>query len=380
MKLTLNSPQLILLKDLSSCVQPVVDDFTKSVFEDYVDYPLEKRKMVTAEKAVSDFEMAVNRARDLITSNNGDGENSAEFEAAFTKAKDAFNVAAMSYNRAVLRFERRTSLYMKCSPLTRGFLSPRSGKHWDPWADDASSPRRAEWAEMSFIIIILVVFGLFATGSLLASFNIGGTNIYDVHHSLANLNIELSTAEVSEIATSLSSFMSNGPKNHSAANLFTMDFWAQQKEKASINMSITAAQGKEMLGFIAKQVHIQTREWSSKAIQLVEKINTVDLAEYTHELEKQLGISIFQSSEDTDLSLETMCPLPQPVGKLPSSHGVCRVKRSRSDFVYALGQLENFALRAHELSSPNLLVAKMQSFQNSRGRVQGTYKSRSVNC
>lgn len=372
MKLTVNSPQMILLRDLSSCVQPVVDDFTKSVFEEYVDYPLEKRKMVTAEKAVHDFEMAVSRARDLITSGNND--NLAELDAAFTKAKDAFNLAAMSYNRAVFRFNRRTSLYMKCSPLTRGLMSPRSGNHWDPWADDVSSPRRAEFAEMTFIIIILVVFGLFATGSLLSSFNIGRTDIPDVHQSLASIGMKLSAPNVSEIASSLSSFMSNSPKGYNATNVFSMEHWGKQKEKANINLSITAAHGKKMLGFISEKADIQTSEWSSKASQLVAKAKAMDLAMYTRELGERLGIPLFLSSEEADISLETICPIPQPVAKFPSAHDICRVKRNRSGSIFSL-PLENLALRA-----PSFAKSTQNEddffFQISRGEVQATSKSK----
>lgn len=169
--LTLASPQVVSLRDLGSCARLAVDEFSTSVFEEYIDYPLERQKKISAEKAVGDFEAAVTRTKDLITKCE-DGV-SPEVEIAFKNAEDSFNSIALIFNRGVVRYERRLSLYMKCSPLTRGILSPREGKQWDPWADDAASPRREEFAEMSFTVIVLAVFSSFLVGYLLSSYDIG---------------------------------------------------------------------------------------------------------------------------------------------------------------------------------------------------------------
>lgn len=171
MTLTLVSPQIASLIDLSTCVPLSVDDFSSSVVEEYIDYPLETQKMVTAEKAINEFETAVTRTKEMIDS--FEGEISPEVETAFQKARESFNLALSNFNSGVARYERRMSLYMKCSPLTRGILSPREGKQWDPWADDATSPRREEFAEMSCVIVVMAVFGSFFMGYMLSLYKIG---------------------------------------------------------------------------------------------------------------------------------------------------------------------------------------------------------------
>lgn len=248
MKLTLKSPQMILLKDLSSCVQLVVDDFTESVFEEYIDFPLERRKMITAEKAVSDFEVAVNRVRDLITS-SGYNTN-AEIDSAFSQAKDAFNLAAASFNNAVARFDRRTLIYMKCSPLTRGVFSPREGDHWDPWADDISSPRRAEFAEISFVVIALAVFGLFAAGSVLSSYNIGKMASVDIR-SLSSVDVASLSPRLQDMTSSLSSCVPEVSDMQKMTRFLDQEFWKEQREKVGFQYLDNIAVAKESIKNVA---------------------------------------------------------------------------------------------------------------------------------
>lgn len=340
MKLSLTSPQMMLLKDLSSCVQPVVDDFTKSVFEEYIDHPLERRKMVTAEKAVTDFEVAVSRARDLITSS--EGHSTAEVELAFSKAKDAFNMAATSFNSAVVRFERRTSLYMKCSPLTRGILSPREGRHWDPWADDATSPRRAEFAEMSFVAIIFAVFGLFAMGSLLSSYNIGMPGSSNVQQSISDINMAFRVPNVTEMTSSFSSFMSGGLNTRATARLLTEEFWRQQREEMIFHIS-KVSRGKDVIGKVSRQGQLHRKAFSKMLI--IRKL--LWFSQKLHEKHFPGILSECLSSVSMDKSgllSQAMCPPRQPAKKLFTSREVCGLNESKNQSQLKL--LSDFTSRA----------------------------------
>lgn len=245
LNLTLASPQVVSLRDLGSCARLAVDEFSTSVFEEYIDYPLETQKKISAEKAVGDFEAAVTHTRDLITKCK-DGV-SPEVEMAFKKAKDSFNSIAAIFNRGVVRYERRLSLYMKCSPLTRGILSPREGKQWDPWADDAASPRREEFAEMSFIVIVLAVFSSFLVGYLLSSYDIGKASSGHMQQPWSAVGASLYVRNVTKFSPISFLLRTGSFETRKVARRLTETFWIPRRETSSSDLFQLVRQGKNII-------------------------------------------------------------------------------------------------------------------------------------
>lgn len=159
------APEITDLSHFSVSVQPIVDDFMKSVIADPIDYPVERRKKQIAHRAVSEFETACSRAENVISTSNP--HVTADLRAVYSQAKDAFNLAAVTFNRANIRFDKRKQQFLRSHALNMSFLSPRALRRFEVWKEEAvaASPRMVQVAEVGFLGIVFTVFCLMMVGS-----------------------------------------------------------------------------------------------------------------------------------------------------------------------------------------------------------------------
>lgn len=161
----IGAPEITDLSHFSVSVQPIVDDFMQSVIADPIDYPKERRKQQIARRAVAEFETACSRAETILSAYSP--HITADLRATYTQAKDAFNLAAVTFNRANIRFDKRKEQFLRSSALNMSFLSPRTLRKFEMWKEEAvaASPRVVKVAEVGFLGIVFLVFLTMVVGS-----------------------------------------------------------------------------------------------------------------------------------------------------------------------------------------------------------------------
>lgn len=192
----------------SECLHSAVQEFVVAVSRDYIDFSVEQEREDAASRAIESFEkacMEANRAASALSDSN----RAIQLREVVSGKKEGTSVDIITYQRAMLRFKKRKAQFKKCNPLTRNLLSPRASKY-DPWGEDSASPRSRELGEILCILIPFVILGLFATGYVLASNEVGGkTSSFAsrLPNKLPNLRIPFIRSNVTGIAESLTQFI-----------------------------------------------------------------------------------------------------------------------------------------------------------------------------
>lgn len=116
--------EIVNLNHFQKSVQPIVDDFMQAVREEYIDMKQECRLERVSALAVEEFEDACNRAEEILDTCNE--KVTKDLRAVYSEAKDAFYLAAVTYNRAVIRLDKRREHFDRCNTITSDVVSARA--------------------------------------------------------------------------------------------------------------------------------------------------------------------------------------------------------------------------------------------------------------
>lgn len=159
--------------DVRNCITDVatnVADFVEAVSCEFIDYPYESKKQHKATYAVNELEKACRRALD-VSKTIADKNKGTQIRAVVAEAKDKSSVDIITYQHAMLKYNRRKAEYAQCNPLTRGIISPRASPA-DIWREPGGDEEGDEDAEVSFILIAVIAFVIVGIGFVASSYSV----------------------------------------------------------------------------------------------------------------------------------------------------------------------------------------------------------------
>lgn len=161
------------IADAAVRLHSTIAEFVNSLAFEHINYRDESAKQHAATDAVKNFEKICHAALAACDANE-DKNVAVKMRSTVEEARDKSSVAIITYQRAMLKYNRRKAEYGKCNPLTRGIISPRATPA-DIWREPGGDEEKDENAEMSCMLVAVISFLLFGIAYVLSSYSVPRT-------------------------------------------------------------------------------------------------------------------------------------------------------------------------------------------------------------
>lgn len=188
------------MKTVTTALRKKVDAFMAVIAEDHIDHQLEKEKQDAAYQAVHDYENVCDEAEQIVRQCSEKGKTM-QIRKLVQEARQANTVNVITYQRAMLKFNKRKQEYENCSRLTRDYFSPRSRSADDVWGDEV----KETYPEMKCMFIVLFILtSLFIVCTFFVSVSTPKTRSRIVQHRQAALKQHLGHTIATDLSSSFS--------------------------------------------------------------------------------------------------------------------------------------------------------------------------------
>lgn len=175
------------VEGLAGSLRTAVSKFVESLCLPMIDYSEECKLEIMATAALEEFNSACNRA-EMETGKISDQSLAKQIRQGIIAIKDVSRVDMITYNRALLKFNRRKAKYENTSPRTRERSPPRSGAA-DVWKNDSQCEQNPlPGSGMGIIVFLFFIIIAVVFARIIPQENIGNSFVINLNIPILKKN------------------------------------------------------------------------------------------------------------------------------------------------------------------------------------------------
>ena len=175
------------VKGSADSLKTAVNNFVESLCLPTIDYPKESKLEIMATAALQEFDSACNRA-EMETGKLSDQSLAKKIRQDIIAIKDVTRVDMITYNRALLKLNKRKVKYENTSPRTRERSPPRSGTT-DVWKNDSEYEQNPlPGSDLGIIVFLFFIIIAIVLARIIPQENIEDCFVIDLNIRILKKN------------------------------------------------------------------------------------------------------------------------------------------------------------------------------------------------